>query len=44
LAAQGVNERCDLNGDGMINDSDLAILWLAFNYNKGAVVVSDFIT
>jgi len=24
----------DINGDGMINDSDLAILWSAANYNK----------
>ena len=24
----------DLNGDGMINDSDLAVLWQAANYNK----------
>jgi len=29
--------RCgDINGDGMINDADLAILWLAANYNKSA--------
>ena len=27
--------RCgDINNDGMINDADLAILWLAANYNK----------
>ncbi|MDR0491377.1 MAG: hypothetical protein LBH28_09075 [Oscillospiraceae bacterium] len=39
IRATGVNPRCDLNGDGMINDADLAILWLAANYNKGAVVV-----
>jgi hypothetical protein len=23
----------DLNGDGMINDGDLTILWMANNYN-----------
>ena len=29
--------RCgDINNDGMINDSDLAILWLSANYNKSA--------
>ena len=26
----------DINGDGMINDGDLAILWMATNYNKSA--------
>ena len=26
----------DINGDGYINDSDLAILWQAANYNKAA--------
>ena len=26
----------DISGDGMINDGDLAILWLASNYNKSA--------
>jgi len=30
--------RCgDINGDGMINDADLAELWKAANYNKSAV-------
>jgi len=29
--------RCgDINNDSMINDADLAILWLAANYNKSA--------
>ena len=29
--------RCgDINNDGMINDADLAILWLSTNYNKSA--------
>ena len=26
----------DISGDGMVNDGDLAILWLASNYNKSA--------
>ena len=26
----------DLNGDGMINDGDLTILWMVANYNKNA--------
>jgi RHS repeat-associated protein len=30
--------RCgDINNDGMINDADLAVLWMTVNYNKGAV-------
>jgi peptidoglycan/xylan/chitin deacetylase (PgdA/CDA1 family) len=29
----------DLNGDGLINQTDLNILWLPANYNKGAVTV-----
>ena len=29
----------DINGDGMINNADVAILWLQANFNKGPVVV-----
>jgi len=38
-ADEAENSRCDLNGDGLINDADLTILWLAYNYNKGAIVI-----
>ena len=32
--------RCgDINGDGLINDADLTILWLAYNYNRGPIVI-----
>jgi len=35
FANQTVTLLCgDINGDGMINDSDLAVLWSAANYNK----------
>ena len=31
----------DINGDGMINNADLAILWLAANYNKNVGVAAN---
>ena len=36
---QGKSLRISLDGRVMVNDTDLAILWLAANYNKGAVTI-----
>ena len=34
--------RCgDINGDGMINDGDLTILWLPTNYNRNVLAAAD---
>ena len=36
-AGQAITLPCgDINGDNMVNDGDLAVLWLASNYNKPA--------
>jgi hypothetical protein len=31
----------DINGDGMINNADLATLWMSYNYNKATGNASD---